>query len=131
MDRAVDLDSLGERALAVAEGTLRGDADLVDARLARRRLDAVDEGGHLALERVERRQEIGLEDDEEIAVIAFEIERRAGEHAKRLHHQGEAEALVAAERKERALSRASGGGDRRPVGVVRDPLRQALAPAVS
>src|SRR5437763_6740773 len=79
--RTIDLDALHERPLAMAEGAFGGDADLVDTRLARRRLDAVDELAHLALELVERRQEVRLEDDEEIAVLVLEVERRAGKHA--------------------------------------------------
>src|SRR5690242_18864694 len=50
----VDLDAVAQQAFARAEGAFRGNADFVDARLARCRLDAVDQLRHAALEDIGR-----------------------------------------------------------------------------
>src|SRR5579883_1565877 len=80
---------------------LRGNADLLDPRLARHRLDTVDQHRNLALEVVERDQQIRLEDDEEIAVVAIEIVSRAGQYAEGLDDEAEPEPLVSSEGEKR------------------------------
>src|SRR5690349_14892395 len=63
---AVDLDAVAQQAFARAEGAFRGDADLVDTGLARRRLHAVDQLRHASLEDVGRSDQVRPERDEEI-----------------------------------------------------------------
>src|SRR5215813_4718546 len=103
--RPVDLQALAECALARAKCPLRRNADVVDAGLPWRCLDALDQLRHLALESVGWPKKVGSEGDEQIAVVALGIQARAGKQSQRLHHQRKSEAFVAAERQQSAESR--------------------------
>src|SRR5215471_17379680 len=74
----VDLQALAECALARAKCPLGRNADVIDAGLPWRRLDALDQLRHLPLECVGWPKEVGPEGDEQIAVVALGIRARAG-----------------------------------------------------
>src|SRR5262249_8453755 len=100
----VDLQALAECALATAKCPLGRNADVVDAGLPWRRLDALDQLRHLPLEYVGWPKEVGLEGDEQIAVVALGIRARPGEQSQRLHRERQPETFVAAERQQGAAS---------------------------
>src|SRR5262249_5717101 len=100
----VDLQALAECALARAKCPLGRNADIIDAELPWRRLDALDRLRHLPLECVGWPKEVGPEGDEQIAVVALGIRARTGEQSQRLHHERKPEAFVAAERQQGAAS---------------------------
>src|SRR5215469_12103011 len=98
-DRVVDQDALGAAALALAEGALRGNADFLDTGPARRRLDRLDEIGHLPRERIAGEHCAGVDDKEQKAVILHPAarQRRAGEQSESLDRKGQPVALVPGE----------------------------------
>src|SRR5581483_8344548 len=101
----IDLQALAEQAFARAKGPLGGNADLIDAGLPWRRLDALDQLRDLTLEHIGWPDEVGLEGDEQISVVASGIRASPGEQSQRLHHQRQPEAFIAAERQQGAASR--------------------------
>src|SRR6516165_8431978 len=129
----VDFQALAECALARAKCPLGGNADVVDAGLPWRRLDALDQLCYLPLECVGSPKEVGPEGDEQIAVIALGIRVRTGEQSQRLHHERKPETFVAAERQQGAAScrRWIPGrlrsGRARPNPWARSHARQAIA----
>ena len=100
----VDLQALAECALARAKCPLGRNADVVDAGLPWRRLDALDQLRHLALECVGWPKKVGSEGDEQIAVVALDTQAGTGEQSQRLHHERKSETFVAAERQQGATS---------------------------
>ena len=68
--QSIDLEALAKRAFARAKCPLRRDADLVDAGLARRRLDTFDQLRHPRVENIRRPDEVGPKGDEQVAVVA-------------------------------------------------------------
>src|SRR5499427_10816823 len=100
----VDLEALAECALARAKCPLGRNADVVDAGLPWRCLDALDQLRHLALECVGWPKKVGSEGDKEIAVVALGIQARTGEQSQRLHHQRKSKTFVAAEWQQGAAS---------------------------
>src|SRR6266446_3515848 len=122
MDSLVDLDALARETRALAIGAFAGNADLVDAFLARRRLDRGDLRGQRAPIVFERNEQIGLERDEEISGL-FLLAVPATEHAERVCRQRQREALVAAEREDRAVPRGLGVRGRTAVLVDRHAVR--------
>src|SRR6185437_14378404 len=99
-----DLDAIAKQTFARAECAFRGDADLVDASLARCRLDAVDQLGQAAVENVRRAEQIGPKGDEEVAIVARMLRAGSGEHSQRLYHQRQPKTLVPAERQQSAAA---------------------------
>src|SRR5262245_33104288 len=69
----------------------------MDSKLAWSCLDALDELRYLPLKRVGGPEQIGLEGNEQIAVVALPIGPQAGEQSQRLNHQRQAITLLAAE----------------------------------
>src|SRR5260221_4369762 len=100
----VDLQALAECALARAKCRLGRNADVIDAGLPWRHLDALDQLRHPAFECIGSPQEVGSESDKQIAVVALGIRARAGDQSQRLHHERKPEILVAAERQQGAAS---------------------------
>src|SRR5512133_3694496 len=80
----VDLQALAECVLARAKCPLRRNADVIDAGLPWRCLDALDQLRPLPLERVGWPKEVGPEGDEQMAVVALGIRARAGKQSQRL-----------------------------------------------
>src|ERR1700738_3984052 len=78
--QSIDLETLAQRPFAAARCPLRRNADLVDAGLAWRRLDAFDQLRHLPLENIRRPDEVGPKGDEQVAVIACVLRAGSGEH---------------------------------------------------
>src|SRR4051794_20638219 len=78
----VDLQALAECTLARAKCPLGGNANVIDAGLPWRRLDALDQLRHLALECVGWPKEVGPEGHEQIAVVALGIRARTGEQSQ-------------------------------------------------
>src|SRR6516225_8249598 len=99
----VDLQALVECALARAKCPLGRNADVIDAGLPWRCLDALDQLRHLPLECLGWPKEVGPEGDEQIAVVALGIRARTGKQSQRLHHQRKPETFVAAERQQRRV----------------------------
>src|SRR5215471_1667655 len=91
-------------ALARAKCPLGRNADVIDAGLPWRCLDALDQLRHLPLECLGWPKEVGPEGDEQIAIVALGIRARTGEQSQRLHHERKPEAFVAAERQQGAAS---------------------------
>ncbi len=100
--------------------------NLIDAGLARRRFDAVDQRADLLFEIVEGDQQFRLQHDEQVAVVLVRVERRAGEHTQGLNDKCEAEALIAAEREQRPEPRHGRVAGRPPFGIDRDPFGEQL-----
>src|SRR6516225_12427876 len=103
-DKSIEGQALAKRTFAGAKCPLRRDADFVDARLARRRFDPVNQLRHLPIENICRPEEVGPKGDEQVAVVALLLRAGPGEQSQRLYHQREPEAFVAAERKQCAAA---------------------------
>src|SRR5262249_7840639 len=101
--------------------------DLIDARLARCRLYAVDQFADLLFEFTQADEQIGFEHDEHVAIVFVRIETGTGEHAKRLHDEGKAEALIAAKRQQCTKSRKGWIASRLPIGIDGHSLREHLS----
>src|SRR5262249_32949006 len=83
--------------LARAKCPLGRNADVIEAGLPWRCLDALDQLRHLPLECLGWPKEVGPEGDEQIAVVAPGIRARTGEQSQRLHHGRKPETFVPAE----------------------------------
>src|SRR5215469_3413125 len=97
-DQSIEGQALAKRTFAGAKCPIRRDADFVDARLAWRRFDPVNQLRHLPIENICRPDEVGPKGDEQIAVVALLLRAGPGEQSQRLYHQRQPEAFVAAER---------------------------------
>src|ERR1700751_2930339 len=93
-DQSIEGQARAKRACARAKCPLRGDADLVDAGLARCRLDTVDQLRHLPVENIRRPYQVGPKSDEEVAVVAFLLRAGPGEQSQRLYHQRQPKTLI-------------------------------------
>jgi len=125
--------AFGAAALALAERALRWDANFLDARPPRRRLDRLHQLGHLRRERVPGQKGAGIDNQKQKPVILHLAarDRRAGEEAKGLDREGQTIAFMSAKSGDTAraaarpstvgfpsASKATPGGNASPVSAA-------------
>jgi hypothetical protein len=69
-DQSIEGQALAKRTFAGAKLPAPRDADFVDAGLARRRLDPVNQLRHLPIENIRYPEEVGPKGDEQVAALA-------------------------------------------------------------